>query len=129
MIGASSAHAQETPGNVDVLVFRIGPAHYGADASQVLRIDRASFQTKLVEALGMPEEGNRALVFHDPKHAEAQICVDAVIGVRTVSVHQLRRVPAAAGQPKGVLGFWLDEGHAPVVLIDLPTSLDAPGGQ
>ncbi|MBX5480403.1 MAG: Frizzy aggregation protein FrzB [Myxococcaceae bacterium] len=125
----AGVHATEAPASVDVLFFRIGEARYGADASQVLRIDRAGFQAKWVEALGMPREGGRALVFHDARGEEAQLCVDEVVGVRPVSVHQLRRVPPAAGQPRGVIGFWLDEGQAPVVLIDLPASLDAPKGQ
>ncbi|HZA14945.1 MAG TPA: Frizzy aggregation protein FrzB [Myxococcaceae bacterium] len=115
------------PGRVDVLFFRIGSARFGADASQVVRIERAGFHAELVDALGMPDEGNRALVFVTPS-GERQMCVDAVEGIRTVGVDDLRRVPAAAAAPRGVLGLWLEGGQHPVVLIDLPTTVDAPGG-
>lgn len=113
---------------VDVLIFRVGRTRYGADASQIVRVDRATHQSKLIDALGTPETGTRALVFNLPKGDEAQICIDGVVGVRTLTVNDLRRVPPAAGQPGGVLGFWLDGDDSPVVLIDLPSSLDLPGG-
>jgi chemotaxis signal transduction protein len=112
---------------VDVLLFRIGPSRYGADASQVLRIVRAGFLARLVDALGMPDEGTRAVVFETPS-GEQQVCVDAVEGVRTLAVQDLRRVPLAAAAPAGILGLWLEDGRHPVVLIDLPTTIDAPGG-
>jgi chemotaxis signal transduction protein len=115
------------PGRVDVLFFRIGLARYGADASQVVRIERAGFQAELVEALGMPHEGNRALVFATAA-GERQMCVDVVEGIRSLGVEDLRRVPPAAAAPPGVLGVWLEDGRHPVVLIDLPTTVDAPGG-
>jgi chemotaxis signal transduction protein len=115
------------PARVDVLFFRVGPSRFGADASQIVRIERAGFQAKLVDTLGMPDEGTRALVFQTPS-GEQQVCVDAVEGVRTIEIDDLRRVPRAAGAPPGVLGIWLENGRRPVVLLDLPSTLDAPGG-
>jgi chemotaxis signal transduction protein len=115
------------PARVDVLFFRIGPLRYGADASQVVRIERAGFQAELVDALGMPDEGNRALVFTTAS-GERQMCVDAVEGIRSLGLEDLRRVPPAAAAPPGVLGVWLEDGHRPVVLLDLPTTVDARGG-
>lgn len=115
-------------GTVDVLVFAIGRTEYAADASQVLRIDRATFKSKLADSLGMPTEGQRALVFNTDA-GEAELCVDAVVGVRSVHPDELRRLPPAAGRSRGVLGFWLAGGERPVVLLDLPNTLDAPGGQ
>ena len=114
-------------GRVDVLFFRIGLVRYGADASQIVRIERAGFHAQLVDALGMPDEGNRALVFAT-ESGERQVCVDVVEGIRTLEVEDLRRVPPAAAAPPGVLGVWLEAGQRPVVLIDLPTTVDAPGG-
>jgi chemotaxis signal transduction protein len=112
---------------VDVLLFRIGASRFGADASQVIRIDRAGFHARLVDALGMPDEGTRALVFHTSS-GEEQVCVDAVEGVRVVRIADLRRVPPAAGTPPGVLGLWLENGRHPVVLLDLPAVVGVPGG-
>ena len=119
-----------TPPHVDVLFFRVGSARFGADASQVVRIERAGFRARLVDALGMPDEGTRALVFRasSPESPEDQVCVDAVEGIRAVALADLRRVPAAAGAAPGVLGLWLEEGQRPVVLLDLPTVVGAPGG-
>jgi chemotaxis signal transduction protein len=111
---------------VDLLLFRIGASRFGADASQVIRIERAGFRARLVDALGMPDEGTRALVFQAPS-GEDQLCVDAVEGVRLVQVDDLRRVPPAACAAPGVLGLWLEDGRHPVVLLDLPTVVGVPG--
>lgn len=113
--------------SIDIIVFIIGDVRYGADASQVLRIDRAGHQAKLSDALGMPQSGERALVFNDPD-GELHLCVDRVEGVRPAPVQELRRVPLAAGRTRAVLGLWLERGETPLVLIDLLNSLDAPGG-
>jgi chemotaxis signal transduction protein len=114
---------------VEIVVFRVGDNLYGADASQVIRIARSGARSRLSDALGMPHEGNRALVFRGPDASgELEVCIDEVAGIKAIPVPNLRRVPPAAGSPKGVLGFWLD-GPRPVVLVELSHCLELPGGQ
>lgn len=114
------------PSQVDILFFLVGQTRYGVDATQVRRIDRARGEISRRHVLGAPNEGNRALVFEGPD-GEASLPIDAVEGVRPVRVSDLRRVPAAAGRIRCVVGFWLDEADRPTVLIDLPQTLDGPG--
>lgn len=113
-------------GRVDILIFRIGQHRYGADASQVTRIGRAGHDARLSDELGLPEEGGRALVF-DTDRGEAQLCVDQVVGVRSAPVHDLRRLPLAAGPSRNVLGLWLEDGERPIVLLDLSRTVDLSG--
>lgn len=113
-------------GYVDVLLFRLGATRYGADASQVLRIDRANVGTRLAHALDAPNIGTRALIFRTGAD-ESSLFVDEVEGVRRVAIDTLRRVPRAAGQPPGVIGLWLESPEKAIVLVDLPTILEAPG--
>lgn len=113
-------------GQVDILFFRVGQTRYGVDATQVRRIDRARGAASNRHVLGAPKEGTRALVFEGPS-GEASLPIDEVEGVRPVRVADLRRVPAAAGRVRCVVGFWLDEAERPTVLVDLPQTLDGPG--
>lgn len=115
-----------TPAHVDILFFLIGQTRYGVDATQVRRIDRSRNEGSRRHVLGAPREGTRALVFDGPD-GEASLSIDAVEGVRPVRVSDLRRVPAATGRVRCVVGFWLDEAERPTVLIDLPQTLDGPG--
>jgi hypothetical protein len=121
-----AATALDTP--VELLVFHVARRTFAADASLVRRVGRAGHASRLSDALGMPERGDRALVFVDEAGQELEICIDEVVGIESVPVANLRRVPAAAGSPRGVLGFWLD-GARPVVLVDLTQCLDLPGGE
>ncbi|MGA9526033.1 MAG: chemotaxis protein CheW [Myxococcaceae bacterium] len=118
--------ASESP--VELLVFHVAGRTFAADASLVRRIARAGHASRLSDALGMPGKGDRALVVLDESGQELEICIDEVVGIQSVPVAQLRRVPSAAGSPRGVLGFWLD-GARPVVLVDLTQCLDLPGGE
>lgn len=121
--------SQTPQGQVDVLLFRVGQTRYGADASQVVRIDRATVSTKLAHALDAPQTGTRVLVFVTAE-GETSFYVDEVEGVRRVDSSDLRRVPPAAGQTTGVVGLWLETPEKAIVLVDLPTILEAaPGGQ
>lgn len=112
---------------VDLLVFRIGSSRYAADASQVTRIDRVTHNAHLIDALGMPDLGQRGLCF-DTFDGEEQICVDQVEGVHAVPLTDLRRLPLATGPARGVLGVWLEGGERPVILLDLPETLAAARG-
>lgn len=115
---------------VELLVFRVGDARFAADASQVLRVARASHLSRVSDALGMPAEGTRALVIAsgDGEGGEQALCIDSVEGFRSARVDHLRRLPLAAGRVDAVLGLWLEEGERPLVLVDLSRTLDLPGG-
>ncbi len=113
---------------VELLVFSVAGRTYAADAALVSRIARAGHHSRLSDALGMPEKGDRAVVVLDEAGQELELCIDEVAGIHSIPVADLRRVPAAAGSPRGVLGFWLD-GARPVVLLDLTLCLDLPGGE
>jgi chemotaxis signal transduction protein len=102
---------------VDLLLFHVGKATYGADASQVLRVDNAAANALVLSELGTLEQGSRALVFSTDE-GEGQLRIDSVGGVRTVDIMDLRRLPPAATVQPYALGVWLD-GTQSVLLIDL----------
>jgi chemotaxis signal transduction protein len=113
--------ASYTRTEVEVLLFEVGGSLFGADASQVLRIDRPVASAQEAQAapgvLGLARTAGRALVFRTPQ-GYGQLKVDAVMGVRPVPVDSLRRLPAAAATQAYAIGVWLD-GDKPVLLIDL----------
>lgn len=106
-----------TAADVELLIFRVGRETYGADASQVVRIDRPGQAAFSLGELGALEKGGRALVFKTAA-GEGQLRVDEVHGVHPVPVDCLRRIPPAAAPSPCAIGIWLD-GERPVLLIDL----------
>ncbi|AGC45116.1 frizzy aggegation protein B [Myxococcus stipitatus DSM 14675] len=108
---------EEKSGDVDILFFEIGGGLFGADASQVLRIDRSLPEDITLPELGRLHRGNRALVFDTPE-GEGHLKVDAVNGVRSIPVTQLRRMPPTAGAAPYAVGVCLEEART-VLLIDL----------
>lgn len=104
--------------SVELLLFEIGPAVYAVDASQVLRIDRAGPEGIILDELGRPAVGTRALVF-DTGAGEAQLVVDRVQGVVPAALQHLRRMPPVARCHAFALGMWLGA-ERPILLIDLP---------
>jgi chemotaxis signal transduction protein len=110
---------------VNLLFFDIGGRLYGADASQVLRVDRPEAHAFERPELGKLASGERALVFRSGE-GEGQLRVDGVRGVRRVTVDHLRRIPPAAHASQYALGFLL-EGETPILLLNLSESLK--GGQ
>ena len=114
---------------VDLLFFEVGPSLYGADASQVLRIDRAQQDDFTLPDLGALREGTRALVFQLPE-GEGHLRVDTVRGVRPVALNSLRRMPLPAAAPPYAVGLCLDQDLAeaqPVLLIDLAETVKYEG--
>ncbi len=99
---------------VDLLLFEISGQLYGADASQVLRIDRSG---------AVATKDARALVVRTDS-GEGRVRVDAVHGVSAVPVDALRRLPAAAAGVSYAIGVWLRRDH-PVLLVDLLEMLKA----
>lgn len=114
---------------VELLLFEVGGALFGADASQVLRIDRplAAAGPDPAGPLGPARGTGRSLVFRTPQ-GFGQLKVDVVRGVRQVAVDALRRLPAAAATQPYAIGVWLD-GDKPVLLIDLVEMHSTQGRQ
>jgi chemotaxis signal transduction protein len=105
---------------VEIVLFEIKGVNYAADASQVVRIDRAAPDANT-------ESGERALMVLAADGACRPIRVDAVHGLRTVPVTSLRRLPFAIDTKEVAVGVWLD-GETPVILLDLLQLLTGPGG-
>ncbi len=101
---------------VQLLLFEAGGLVYGADATQVLRIDRAR-----ADAAALPGAaagaGARALVVRDGGR-EALVRVDSIRGVVNAPVSSLRRIPPAARAHPAAIGFWLGS-QSPILLVDL----------
>lgn len=113
-------------GQVDLLYFDIGERRYAADAAQVLRVDRALAEDHALETLGALRQGARALIF-DTDDGERHLRVDAVVGVRTVPIEALRRLPVAAAAPDYAIGVCLADEAQPVLLLDLVATEKAQG--
>jgi hypothetical protein len=103
---------------VELLIFEVAGVRYGADASSVLRIDRAGETEEVGSPLGKPDKGGRALIFSDEQGGERWLRVDSIEGVRTVSQLELRRLPGVAIASPISIGAWLDADRA-VLLVDL----------
>jgi hypothetical protein len=103
---------------VDILVFEVAGVRFGADASQVLRIDRPIDEVSVGAPLGPPARGNRALIFKAPSGDLRRLDIDRVNGVWTISIESLRRLPGPARVGPIPIGTWLD-GDRAVLLVDL----------
>lgn len=103
---------------VDILVFEIAGVRYGADASQVLRIDRPLDEQSVGAPLGPTRKGSRALIFNGPDGESRRLDIDRVNGVQTISIEHLRRLPGPARVGPIPIGAWLD-GDRAVLLVDL----------
>ena len=103
---------------VDILVFQVAGTRYAADASQVVRIDRPLEEPSVGPLLGEPQVGNRALIFKTASGEFRRLDIDAVSGVKTVSIESLRRLPPPARVGEIPIGTWLD-GDDAVLLVDL----------
>jgi hypothetical protein len=111
--------------DVDILFFEIGSETYGADASQVLRIDRALPDDLVLPELGQPRRGGRAIVFETPE-GEGHLKVDVVRGVRAIPLGALRRLPTAVSAAPFTVGVCLDDTR-PILLIDLVETAKTQG--
>ncbi len=106
-------------GAVELVVFEVGDGRFGADLSQVARVDKKEPERSVGRPLGEPKEGGRAIVFFGPDGTEHRLEIDALLGVRTVQVAELRRLPPSAQVSSNIpIGAWLD-GERTVLLVDL----------
>ena len=107
---------------VDLVLFEIAGVRYATELRAVRRISTVEFEQSVGYPLGRPAIGRRALVFHPtsaPYDEEAQLLIDAVLGVHTVPVDDLRRLPFAAASSPVTVGAWVVEGNQTVLLVDL----------
>lgn len=102
---------------IDLVIFEISGVRYGADLTQVRRIGKSNEVESVGRPLGRAEEGHRALVFTPDGQREVALIIDRLLGVESVLLEDLRRMPLAAPSPF-VIGAWLDRGQ-PVLLVDL----------
>lgn len=104
---------------VELVIFEVGESRYAADLTQVVRIDRKEADSTVGHPLGRPKDGHRALVFLSKDGEEHRLAIDALLGVRSVRLAELRRLPSAAQVSSNIpIGAWLD-GERTVLLVDL----------
>ncbi len=105
--------------SIDLVLFEIGGVRYAADLTQVRRIGQIEYEQSVGYPLGKPSLGTRALVFTG-RETEAQLAIDAVLGVHTVPIDDLRRLPLAVSTSSALtIGAWVNEGSQTVLIIDL----------
>ena len=104
---------------VELLIFEVNGHRYGADAGEVLRIDRPGAARDVGLPLGAPRTSAKTLVFRGDDGHEKSLRVDAVHGVQTVDASALRRLPPMMNTNSAhCIGAWLD-GATTVVLVSL----------
>ena len=104
---------------IELVIFEVGGSRYGADLTQVVRIDRKEPESSVGQPLGPPDQGSRSLVFRGGDGEEHRLAIDALLGVRSVRLAELRRLPQAAQVSSNIpIGAWLD-GERTVLLVDL----------
>lgn len=110
---------------VDLLLFEVGGVRYGVDATQVRRVGPVHGPPSVGAPLGPPAAPRRALVFCRPDGREERLDVDEVLGVRSVGVDELRRLPPLVQAPPLAVGALLD-GDEAVLLVDLHALFSDP---
>lgn len=110
-----------------VVLFQVGSRILAARAAGVERIGSPredGAPSLLAEScLGRPRAPLRSLIVHAEEGLEAGLCVDRVLGIRSVGEADLLPLPAlAAGtlSTAAVAGLVMLDG-APTPLVDLPT--------
>ena len=106
------------PEMIDLVIFDVAGIRYGADLTQVRRIDIHEPTESVGQPVGPPSVGGRSLVFEIGRGHERRLTVDQVMGVSRVPLNSLRRMPPAVNAARFSIGAWLD-GDATVLLIDL----------
>ena len=104
--------------NIDLVVFELAGVRYGADLSQVIRLDVYDAASSVGSPLGPAREGTKALMIDAGDGREWCLAIDTLHGVRSVPVEQLRRLPEVARGAGISIGAWLD-GDQAVLLVDL----------
>lgn len=102
---------------VEIVLFEIGGTRYGTDMTQVRRIGKSSEVELVGLPLGAISQGKRALIFTAESHREIGLPIDELLGVHSVPLDDLRRMPLVAQSPF-VIGVWIDRDR-PILLVDL----------
>ena len=118
---------------IDLVLYEIAGIQYASDLSQVHRIGTVEEHQSVGFPLGKPAIGKRALVFTvtDSKsgnQAEAQLSIDAVLGVHTVPLDDLRRLPLAATTSHLTVGAWVVDGTKTILIVDLHATVTSSRG-
>lgn len=103
---------------IELVVFEIDGARYGADLTQVDHLEHSRPEDVAAAPLGKLKSGERALVIRSADGLSRRLAVDALLGVESVNVNTLRRLPAVAASGALPIGAWLD-GESTVLLVDL----------
>ncbi len=118
---------------IDLVLFEIAGARFAADLGQIHRIGTVEAHRSVGYPLGKPTTGKRALVFTathaaNGNQVEAQLCIDAVLGVHTVPLDDLRRLPLAAAASHLTVGAWVVDGSQTILIVDLHATVTSPRG-
>ena len=103
---------------INLVIFDLGGVRYGADLSDVIKLDFYDPSCSVGAPLGSPRLGDRCLMIDAQDGKRWCLAVDTLHGVRSVPVAQLRRLPAIAHGGEMSIGTWLD-GDEAVLLVDL----------
>ena len=103
---------------LSLVVFEVAGARYAADLSQVLRLDFFDESCSVGAPLGPPRSWSKALMIDAGEDCVWCLAIDALHGVRSVPVEELRKLPAVAHGGAISIGAWLD-GTEAVLLVDL----------
>ena len=118
---------------IDLVLFEIAGTRFAADLGQIHRIGSVEADQSVGYPLGRPAIGKRALVFTathtaNGNQVEAQLCIDAVLGVHTVPHGDLRRMPiAAAAASRLAIGAWVVDGSQTILIVDLHATVTFSG--
>ncbi len=105
---------------VELMLFEVAGVRYGVDLGQVASVTSPDPSLECARPLGQPLGTRRAIAFSPEPGILRHLAVDRVLGVKTVPLLSLRRLPAAAAAPPPTIGAWLD-GEQAVLLVDLLT--------
>lgn len=105
---------------VELMLFEVAGVRYGAELAQVRSVTTPDPTLECARPLGQPLGTRRAIAFSPEPGVLRHLAVDRVLGVKTVPLRSLRRLPAAAAAPPPTIGAWLD-GDRAVLLVDLHT--------
>ena len=104
--------------NINLVVFELAGTRYAADLSQVVRFDFFDASCSVGTPLGAPKSSSKCLMIDAQDGRDWCLAIDALHGVRSVPLEQLRRLPAVAQGGAISIGAWLD-GKEAVLLVDL----------
>jgi hypothetical protein len=113
-----NAEVEQDDGHLNLVIFELGGTRFGADLTQVIRLDFYDVDCSVGTPLGAPSSGAKCLMIDAQDGRDWCLAIDALLGVRSVPLEELRRLPALAHGGAISIGAWLD-GKEAVLLVDL----------